>query len=99
MDQLRNGVDEFHGYQIARAIADRERAKLLLAYGTLYKALERLDEAGLVASRWEPPHVAAKQKRPRRRLYHVTAMGERAYYQSPATLAGNGRRLIPDEAL
>ena len=41
-------------------------------------ALDRLEEAGLVESRWENPQLAADEGRPRRRLYRVTALGERA---------------------
>ncbi|MFP5205341.1 MAG: PadR family transcriptional regulator [Acidobacteriota bacterium] len=47
-----------------------------LASGTLYPILFRLENAGWLESRWEEvtPSVV---KRPRKRLYHVTALGER----------------------
>jgi PadR family transcriptional regulator, regulatory protein PadR len=44
----------------------------------LYKALQRLEEAGLLASQWEDPDIAVAEGRPRRRLYEVTGAGERA---------------------
>ena len=72
------GQPEFHGYAIARLMRDREGARRLTAHGTLYRALDRLDEAGLVEGRWEDPLVAADEGRPRRRLYRVTALGEQA---------------------
>ena len=57
---------------------EREDAKALTGHGTLYKALGRMEKAGLLASHWEAPAIAAAAERPRRRLYHVTAQGERA---------------------
>jgi len=76
---LRNaGEPEFHGFSLARAIRDGDRARGLTAHGTLYKALDRMERMGLLASRWEDPEIAAAQGRPRRRLYRVSGQGERA---------------------
>src|SRR5262249_25425863 len=61
---LRRGRREFHGYDIAKAIAEREDARLLTAYGTLYRALGRLEAMGLLKSRWEDPAKAARERRP-----------------------------------
>jgi len=33
---------------------------------------------GLVRSRWEDPHIAARENRPGRRLYELTSAGEAA---------------------
>ncbi len=74
----RSGQARFHGFQLAKEIADHTGAGKLTAHGTLYKALGRLQDAGLLASRWEDPHAAAAQGRPRRRLYEITGAGERA---------------------
>lgn len=68
----------FHGFLLAKALADRTGARQLTSHGTLYKALGRLEEAGLLASVWEDPSAAAREGRPRRRLYEVTGAGERA---------------------
>jgi DNA-binding PadR family transcriptional regulator len=57
---------------------DRQQARLLTAHGTLYKALDRMQRAGLLESEWEDPLIAAREGRPRRRLYRVTAVGEAA---------------------
>ncbi len=73
-----SGMEEFHGFLIAREIKEREDARLLTAHGTLYKALDRMEKAGLLVSRWEDPIIAAQGSRPRRRLYQVTAAGEGA---------------------
>lgn len=47
-----------------------------LASGTLYPILFRLESAGWLESRWEEVNPAVI-KRPRKRLYHVTALGAR----------------------
>jgi DNA-binding PadR family transcriptional regulator len=52
--------------------------KLLTAYGTLYRALGRLEKMGLLQSRWEDPAAPARENRPGRRLYTLTALGEAA---------------------
>jgi len=66
---------EFHGYEIAKYLSDAGGSRLLVAYGTLYRALGRLDDMGVLASRWEDPEVAAGENRPRRRMYSLTALG------------------------
>lgn len=73
------GTQEFHGYSIATAIKDQSDARLLTAYGTLYRALDRLERMGLLESRKEDPQIAADENRPGRRLYTLTTAGERAY--------------------
>jgi DNA-binding PadR family transcriptional regulator len=77
-DLRRRGEPEFHGFGLASHLQDRERARRLIALGTLYKALYRMERAGLVSSRWEDPQVAADARRPRRRFYTVTPDGVRA---------------------
>jgi DNA-binding PadR family transcriptional regulator len=72
------GVTEFHGYLLATEIADRDGARRLMAHGSLYRALGRLEDAGLLESRWEDPDIGTSEGRPRRRLYHVTSAGARA---------------------
>jgi PadR family transcriptional regulator PadR len=72
------GVPEVHGFQLAKEMRHAHGARRLTAYGTLYKALDRLAQAGYLASRWEDPHLAATDGRPRRRFYQVTLVGEQA---------------------
>ena len=69
---------EFYGFLIAKHLAEREGARKLTAYGTLYKALSRMENQGLLSSRWEDPVNAATSGRPRRRLYQVTVAGQDA---------------------
>jgi DNA-binding PadR family transcriptional regulator len=78
LDLAHRGTPEAHGFQLARELRDRDGARRLTGYGTLYKALERLEDRGYLDSRWEDPSAAATEGRPRRRFYRVTAVGERA---------------------
>lgn len=76
---LRSGENsEFHGFVIAKRMQEIGEAQQLTAHGTLYKALGRMEAAGLLESRWEEPDLALADGRPRRRLYRVTGVGERA---------------------
>ena len=72
----RRGDGEFHGYEIAKRIGDESNRRLLTAYGTLYRALGRLEEMGVLESRWEDPQIPARENRPGRRMYSLTAEGE-----------------------
>jgi PadR family transcriptional regulator PadR len=74
----RRGAAEFHGYEIAKALGNAADARLLTAYGTLYRALGRLEKMGVLCSRWEDPQIPARENRPGRRLYTLTALGETA---------------------
>jgi DNA-binding PadR family transcriptional regulator len=77
----KRGVDAFHGYALATAIKAAADQRMLTAYGTLYRALHRLDKAGLVESFWEAPESAESEGRPRRRLYRLTAAAEKALHE------------------
>jgi DNA-binding PadR family transcriptional regulator len=78
MELRHRGVIEAHGFLLAKEMRDERNARRLTAYGTLYKALERLQRAGYLQSRWEDPLIAAREGRPRRRSYQVTLAGEGA---------------------
>lgn len=84
LDLRSGGGEEFHGFALAKEIAERAEARTLTAHGTLYKALERMERAGLLESHWEDPIAAATEGRPRRRLYHVNGLGEQALADSGA---------------
>lgn len=83
----RGGEPEFHGFAVAQRIRERDGARRLTAHGTLYKALARMEVAGLLESRWEDPDVAVAQGRPRRRLYRVTPLGATARVRARAEAA------------
>ena len=74
----RQCIAEAHGFLIAselRVLGDDRR---LTAYGTLYKALDRLADFGTIDRRWEEPVVAAQEGRPRRRFHRINVAGETA---------------------
>jgi DNA-binding PadR family transcriptional regulator len=88
------GEPEFHGFQLAKELRDEDGARGLTAHGTLYKALDRMERAGLLQSRWEDPDTAMDEGRPRRRLYRITAVGQRAFDAAAVAEAGVG--LVPE---
>ena len=88
----RQGTDEFHGYLIAKEIKEHADNRLLTAYGTLYRALGRLESMGLLTSRWEDAMVAADENRPRRRLYTLTPAGEEAVAEAARASAEKSAR-------
>ena len=49
-----------------------------LPSGTVYPVLRRLEDAGLLRSRWEAPQTARAEQRPPRRYYTVTTSGAQA---------------------
>ncbi|MGI8774647.1 MAG: helix-turn-helix transcriptional regulator [Actinomycetota bacterium] len=66
---------EIHGFALARELAPDDDENRLVGHGTLYKALDRMREQGLLDARWEDADVAERQRRPRRRLYQITYAG------------------------
>jgi len=72
------GQAQFHGFAMAKELRDGEQSLGLIAHGTLYKALGRLEDAGLLESTLEDPDIAADEGRPRRRLYRLTGPGRLA---------------------
>ena len=70
------GTDAAHGFLIAKVIQDRTGDRQLTAHGTLYRALHRLERAGVLESFWEDPAIALEAGRPVRKFYRVTAAGE-----------------------
>ena len=81
----RAGAGEFHGFGLAQRLRERSDARSLTGHGTLYKALARLEELGLLRSRWEDP---VAEGRPRRRLYELTVDGAYVAGQARAGEAG-----------
>ena len=89
------GLVEAHGFLLAKTIGDGADAKRLTAYGSLYKALDRLERAWHLESRWEAPDYAAEAARPRRRFYRITATGERALSDARAAEASTVAKTAP----
>jgi DNA-binding PadR family transcriptional regulator len=61
-----------HGYAVMEALREATSGQLDLPTGTVYPALHRLEDAGLIAGSWSV--VAGR----RRRNYRLTAAGVRA---------------------
>ena len=78
----RSGDGSFHGFGLAHTMREQRGSRALTSHGTLYKALGRLEEFGLLVSRWED--AAAAEGRPRRRLYELTGEGARVAEQALA---------------
>lgn len=85
----------FFGFALARTLAERD-GSALISHGTLYRALNRMDAAGLLESEWEAPELAEADGRPRRRLYRVTGVGEAAFR---AAVRSEQRGTVTGEAL
>ena len=85
-----------HGYAIIEAIKDKSRATFDLPEGTVYPALHRLEQAGLLSSHWMTPETGR-----RRRVYALTKAGTKAlvdrrkawgrFSQAVDTMLGVGR--------
>jgi PadR family transcriptional regulator PadR len=60
-----------HGYAIIKELRERSAGEFQVLEGTLYPALHRLEQTGLVRSRW------ATEGGRRRRVYELSAKGRR----------------------
>jgi DNA-binding PadR family transcriptional regulator len=100
LSMLRSGQATFHGFGLAQTMREQSESRSLTAHGTLYKALSRLEELGLLTSRWED--AAAAEGRPRRRLYELTSQGAHAAEQAldgkTDTASGRSPRVASEPA-
>lgn len=86
---LQAAGEDAYGFGIARRLAGSSPERDLIGHGTLYKALARLTNQGLLESRWEDGDDTSA--RPRRRLYEITAQGGRELARRPAPGLATGR--------
>jgi PadR family transcriptional regulator, regulatory protein PadR len=97
---LRSGQPTFHGFGLAQTMREQTGSRSLTGHGTLYKALSRLEEFGLLTSRWED--AAAAEGRPRRRLYELTRQGaavaEQALADNADQATGRSPRVASEPA-
>jgi PadR family transcriptional regulator, regulatory protein PadR len=89
---LRSGQATFHGFGLAHEMREHSGSRALTGHGTLYKALGRLEDFGLLASRWED---APAEGRPRRRLYELTGRGVSVAEQALAETGDSAVRRPP----
>lgn len=88
-----------HGYAIIETIKKKSGTTFDLPEGTVYPALHRLEQAGLLSSHWMTPESGR-----RRRIYSLTKAGSKAlverrkawgrFSQAVDTMLG-GRRAWP----
>ena len=76
-----------HGYAIIAALRDRSDGAFDLAEGTIYPALHKLEDAGLVRSSWDTGSGR------RRRIYALTPKGVQALATERAEWTGFARGL------
>ena len=67
-----------NGYQYGFDILDTTG----LPSGTVYPALRRLEETGLIESKWEKHLIAQRDRRPPRKYYEVTRKGADALVEA-----------------
>jgi DNA-binding PadR family transcriptional regulator len=84
-----------HGYAIKRAVEERTSGGVRLGPGTLYAALARMTDAGLV--RAHAPSRQSQQSGPPSPTYSLTAAGRAALTRELTRLEGDVR--IAREAL
>ena len=77
-----------HGYGVRSAIEERTEGRIVLAAGTLYETLQRLERDGLVRETTAPKEAGAGS---RWRFYQATGLGRRV-------LAAETSRLEADVA-
>ena len=79
LDLRRRGVGEFYGFMVAREIREREGARLLTAYGTLYKALDQ-DAEGWPAGEplGRPAHRSRREPSPASPVHRNSRRRKRA---------------------
>ena len=88
---VEEGLGEFHGYELAKRLAT-VTGRSLTAYGTLYRALSRLERMGFLTSRRDDPEIAERENRPGRWLYQLTATGEAVAAEALASIRPKARQ-------
>ncbi|MES1256829.1 MAG: PadR family transcriptional regulator [Acidobacteriota bacterium] len=74
-----------HGYSIMRDVAERTEGRLKLSPGTLYGAIRRLLEGGVIVELEARPDPAHDDER--RRYYRLTSLGHAVASAESARLA------------
>ena len=79
-----------HGFDIIDASG--------LQSGTVYPVLRRLEDAGMLKSKWERAERAHAEQRPPRRIYQLTGSGAEAVREAIARYPGVVHLLAPKRA-
>lgn len=84
-----------YGYQIIQELREKSEETFLLKDGTLYPILYRLEDDGLVVSRWSE----AAQRQVSRKYYEITEAGRKALGEMEAAwkrISGGVSRLMEE---
>jgi DNA-binding PadR family transcriptional regulator len=79
------GNEDRHGYAIIKEIEERSAGAVTVRSGTLYTALQRLEESGLVEESGDRP--APDRDDRRRRYYRITELGREVVAREMRRLA------------
>jgi PadR family transcriptional regulator PadR len=85
---------ELHGYAVAQDVETLSEGRVRLTAGTLYGALTRMADGGLIAQTREEK-VGGR----RRRYYRLTSAGERALAEESARLRATATALSARAAM
>ncbi len=66
--------EPMYGYQISTELEKRSEGYFEFKQGTLYPALHKLEEDGLIEGRWGDEETEG----PRRKYYHITESGRKS---------------------
>ena len=78
-------LDDMHGWGIGQRIQQFSKGVLAVNQGSLYPALQRLEQRGWINSEWRTSDANRRAK-----YYHLTALGRRAL----GTETTNWRRYV-----
>jgi len=84
--QTLNSLGPLHGYAIAARLEQVSNGALQLNMGTLYPALMRLEQRGLLRGKWGTTETNRKA-----RFYSITSTGRRQHAVSGRRAAASGR--------
>jgi DNA-binding PadR family transcriptional regulator len=94
------GEKAFHGYELTKLVRERIGEETAVGHAGIYKALERLERAGVLASKWEELPLDQRPQRPPRRIYWLTGLGSssRAPVAAATRVAGRsaGAKPLPN---
>jgi DNA-binding PadR family transcriptional regulator len=77
-----------HGYGVRQEVEERTSGRIVLAAGTLYETLQRLERDGLVEET-DTPAAAEERASSRWRFYRATALGKRVLSLEVSRLEGD----------
>src|SRR5215207_2187782 len=80
-----------HGYGLAKEIERRSSGFFTGSWGSLYPALQRLEQDGLIEGAWEPYPPQGKR---RRRVYRLTLRGTSAARQAAGRWRQFAQRIL-----